>query len=140
MYRVVRASILYYYNNMKGAGSRYELIKPYILLINTKQFREAQLKETREYKNLCDIIAKMKHLYDTREAIYHHFGMLLQELEILGFSIKNIKEYGTTPPDVLKDQIDLLLQFLAYRYPFDEYDNKTGTHYYKTNEWIFEQP
>ena len=140
MYRVVRASILYYDNNMKNAGIRYELIRPFLLLTNTKKFREDKKKGTKEYKNLCDIIVQMRELYASGDAIYHHFGMLLQELEILGFHIKHIKEKGATPKDILKDQIDLLLQFLAYRYPFDEYDNKTGTHYYKTNEWIFEQP
>ena len=140
MYRVVRASILYYDNNMRNTGVRHGLIKPFLLLTDTKKFNEAKKEKTKGYQNLCDIIMQMRELYATEKAIYHHFGMLLEELDILGFSIDNIKEEGMTSAETLKDQVDLLLQFLAYRYPFDEYDNKTGTHYYKTNKWIFEQP
>ena len=44
MYRVVRASTLYYEDNMKDSKSRYELILPFMLLTDTHLFNNA--KET----------------------------------------------------------------------------------------------
>lgn len=140
MYRVVRASILYYENHMRGSKGRYELIKPFMLLVDSKEFLEAKRQRTEDYLNLCDIISEMRALFFTGESKYHHFDMLLNELDILGFDIKTVRAQNVTSRAVLKEQIDLLLQFLAFRYPFDEYDNKTGVHDSSTNEFIFVQP
>ncbi|MCG8499826.1 MAG: hypothetical protein MJB12_05390 [Firmicutes bacterium] len=140
MYRVVRASTLYYENFMRGTKSRYNLVKPFLLLVDTTVFEKAKAKMTEDYLNLCDIVTKMKALYVTGESQYHHFGMLLKEFQILGFDVNAMKASNATPTDRLKDQIDLLLQFLSYRYPFDEYDNKIGVHDLETDQFIFVQP
>lgn len=140
MYRVVRASILYYENHMRGSGCRYELIQPFLLLVSTNHFKSAKMEKTNDYLNLCDIIGKMKILYLTGESQYHHFDMLLKELDVLGFDVNDMNAAGVTHDDKLKDQIDLLLQFLAFRYPFDEYDNRTGIHDSKVSEFVFVQP
>lgn len=66
--------------------------------------------------------------------------MLLKELQIPGFDVEGIKPSNNTDKARLKDEIDLLLQFLAFGYPFDEYDNKTGVHDAKTGRFIFIQP
>lgn len=140
MYRIVRASILSYENYMKGTEARYGLIRPYLLLISRERFFGEKSAGTIDYLNLCDIISKMKQLYLTGEAKYHHFNMLLQELSVLGFDIDDIKASGVTDELKMKDQIDMLLQFLSFRYNFDAYDNQTGVHNIKTGEFIFVQP
>ncbi|MCR4437229.1 MAG: hypothetical protein NUV41_15630 [Eubacteriales bacterium] len=139
MYRVLRASILFYDEHMKQT-SRHELIRPFLLLVDTKRYQYAKEHKTADYLNLCDIISKMRSLYSTGEAKYHHFDMLLKELYILGFDISCVQPGNITHADVLKDQIDLLLQFLAFRYPFDRYDNRIGVHDIETGEFIFVQP
>lgn len=140
MYRIVRASILYYEAHMKASTVRYELVKPMLLLIDSSKFNEAKEKMTNEYIGLCDIVSEMRKLYLTGEGMFHHFGMLLGELQTLGFDVDGMRSFNRTDADTLKDQIDLMLQFLAYRYPFDEYDNKIGVHDPATNKFIFSQP
>jgi len=140
MYRVVRASTLYYENYMRESKARYELIKPFMLLVDSAEFYTAKKGNTMDYLNLCDIIDKMRELHSGGKPLYHHFGMLLEELQILGFDVKSMRISGTTVESKLNDQIDLLLQFLAFRYPFDEFDNKTGVHDLNTDEYIFVQP
>jgi len=125
---------------MFGCKGRYDLIKPFMLLTGTKKLNKAKENITLEYLNLCDIVIKMKELYLTGSDLYHHFGMLLNELQILGFKVDDMVYSGRTADDVIKEQIDLLLQFLSFRYPFDEYDNKIGVHDIKTNKFIFIQP
>lgn len=139
MYRVLRASILFYDEHMKQT-SRHELIRPFLLLVDTKRYKHAKRNKTKDYLNLCDIISQMRSLYSTGEAKYHHFDMLLKELAILGFDTSCAQPENATQADVLKDQIDLLLQFLAFRYPFDRYDNRIGVHNIETGEFIFVQP
>lgn len=140
MYRVVRASTLYYENYMRQSKARYELIKPFMLLVDSARFRDSQKSCSMDYLNLCDIIYRMRELYSSGEPLYHHFGMLMEELQILGFNINSMKISGTTDEGKLKDQIDLLLQFLAFRYPFDEFDNKVGIHDIDTDRYVFIQP
>jgi hypothetical protein len=140
MYRVIRAGILYFENSMRGCKGRYDLIKPLMLLVDTSKFKEAKNNNLDIYKNLCDIIGKIRDLYLTGEDRYHHFGMLLEELFILGFDVKDMKRENTTSESVLKDEVDLLIQFLSFKYSSDEFDNKTGVHDAKTNEYIFIQP
>lgn len=139
MYRVVRASILYYEKNMQGAKSRYGLILPFMLLTRLERFKTSKKNSTPAYRNLCDIVHYMRKLYNSNEDKYHHFDMLLNELEVLGFDFSNTAQYNT-PQDKLDSQISLLLQFLSYRYAFDAYDNKTGCHDLNTNQYIFIQP
>jgi hypothetical protein len=140
MYRIVRASILYYEDYMKGSGLRYELIKPFMLLTSRERFLKAKENSTTDYFILCDIVSNMRSLYNTGKPLYHHFDMLLKELQILGFEVDSLKSANITDKNRLKDQVDLLLQFLAFRYPFDIYDNKTGVHDTETNKFIFVQP
>lgn len=140
MYRVFRASTLYYEHHMRGAKGRYELVKPFMLLTDTADFRRAKRTRSEEYLNLCDIIVRMKELYQTGEEKYHHFQMLLQEFQILGFDLHDTLPKKITDEDRLKAQIDLLLQFLSFRYNFDAFDNKTGTHDPISNTFIFVQP
>lgn len=140
MYRVIRASILYFENFMKSSKARYSLIEPFMLLTDSKKFKGSKERMMSDYLNLCDIISRMRVLYSTGGTQYHHFDMLLKELQVLGFDVNNMEAANITDEDKLKEQIDLLLQFLAFRYPFDEYDNKTGVHDMKTNEFIFIQP
>ena len=140
MYRVLRAGILYFDDNMKDCRGRYELVRPLKLLVHTSDFNDAREKKTEDYFNLCDIISRMRELYLTGEARYHHFEMLLNELQVLGFDISDVDFSKTTNDGKLKDQIDLILQFLAFRYPADAYDNKVGTHDVKTKQFIFIQP
>ena len=140
MYRVLRASILYYENHMRGCKGRYDIIKPLILLVDSSKFKEAKEKATSEYLNLCGIILRMKELYLTGEDKYHHFGMLLNELQVLGFDVENMLQAESINENALKEQVDLILQFLAFRYPFDDYDNRIGVHDKKINEFIFYQP
>lgn len=120
--------------------SRDEIVKPLLLLTDSRSFNEAKAKKTKEYNFLCDIIAKMRVLYLSGESIYHHFAMLLQELQVLGFAVDSMEAVNCTDEHHLKDEIDLLLQFLAFRYPFDEYDNKIGVHDPETNQFLFSQP
>ncbi len=140
MYRVVRASTLYYNEYMKDSKSRYGLITPFLLLVDSRKYDLAKRNMSPEYLNLCDIVSKMKELYMTGESKYHHFNMLLDELQILGFDLQGVKAAHVTQKELLKDQIDLLLQFLSFRYPFEEFDNRIGVHDIKTNEFIFIQP
>lgn len=140
MYRIVRASIQCYDEYMNGAGVRHKLVIPFLLLVSLNRFHEEKARGTDAYGNLCDIVDRMATLFHTGNAIYHHFDMLLGELQVLGFAIREMEPPHTTNPEKLREQIDLLLQFLAYRYPFDAYDNKTGVHNPKTNEFIFIQP
>lgn len=140
MYRVVRASTLYYENFMRQSKARYELIKPFMLLVDSASFRDSQKSGSMDYLNLCDIICRMRELYSSGEPLYHHFGMLLEELQVLGFDVNRMRISGTTEESKLKDQMDLLLQFLAFRYPFDEFDNKVGVHDIDTGRYIFLQP
>lgn len=140
LYRVVRASILYFEDNMKESRARYDLIKPFMLLVDSSKFKEAKEKKTEDYRNICDILKKMNDLYVTGEAKYHHFNMLLSELKVLGFDINYTEVFNTTCDDRLNAQISLLQQFLAFRYPFDQYDNKTGVHDAVTGNFIFIQP
>ncbi len=140
MYRVVMASTLYYENFMRQSKTRYGLIRPFMLLVDSARFRDSQKSVSADYLNLCDIIGRMRELYQSGESIYHHFGMLLEELQILGFAVRDMSATGTTEAGRLKDQIDLLLQFLAFRYPFDEFDNKVGVHDINTGKYIFVQP
>ncbi|MDO8609280.1 MAG: hypothetical protein Q7R95_01910, partial [bacterium] len=138
--RVFRASVLYYENHMKKSKSRYELIKPLALLVNCHDFLSAVEKTSKEYMNLCDIVYEMKRLYLSEVSKFHHFGMLLKELQVLGFDVEGMCHWNISDVDVLKSQIDLILEFLAFRYPFDEFDNKTGIHDFRTNEFVFIQP
>jgi hypothetical protein len=84
----------------------------------------------------------MREYFDTGEAKYHHFDMLIKELKVIGFDIDDTdtSAVNVTPPEKLNGQIDLLLQFLSFRYCFDEFDDRTGVHDAKTNEFIFIQP
>jgi hypothetical protein len=142
MYRVFRASTLYYEKNMRGVRGRYDLIKPYVLLTDTSLFNASKNSNSYEYIELIAIIKKMKELLDTGKDEYHHFDMLLKEFEILGFKIDSLNHYRNKKIDEerTKEQISLLLQFLSFRYPFDEYDNKTGVHNIIQNKFIFIQP
>lgn len=140
MYRVFRASALYYEYHMRGAKGRYEWVKPFMLLTDTAAFIKAKKTRSENYLNLCDILGRMKELYHTGEEKYHHFQMLLQEFQILGFDLHDILPEETTDEERLKAQIDLLLQFLSFRYCFDAFDNKTGTHDTIKNTFIFIQP
>lgn len=140
MYRVVRASILYFDDHMKSSHARHKLIEPMMLLTDSKKFNDAKETMSHQYLFLCDIINEIRRLYLTGDARYHHFGMLLGELQVLGFDVDSMERANRTPDDILKDRIDLLLQFLAYKYPFDSYDNKIGVHDPVTNSFIFSQP
>lgn len=140
MYRVVRASILAYENLMNYGSARYNIILPYMLLTSLDKYNQAKQAISPEYLNLCDIISEMRSLYETENSQYHHFDMLLKELQILGFDIDRMNAANVTGSDKLADQISLLLQFLAFRYDFDRFDNKTGTHDIKNNKFLFIQP
>ena len=140
MYRVVRASVLYYEEYMRQSKARYNLIKPFMLLVSSQKFKEEKKALTKAYLNLCDIVSKMRSLYNTGKSQYHHFDMLLKELQVLGFNVDEMEAAHITNAEKLDEQISLLLQFLAFRYPFDEYDNKIGVHDLKTNTFIFVQP
>jgi hypothetical protein len=140
MYRVVRASILYYEKYMRGTNSRYNLIKPFMLLTSVSEFNIAKENKTDDYLNLCDIIYKMNDLALRDEDKYHHIKMLLSELHILGFNVCSTESAYVSSDELIREQIDLLLQFFAFRYPFDEFDNKTGVHDINSNKFIFIQP
>jgi len=140
MYRIVRASIQYYDDFMKGAGARHKLVAPLLLLVSLNRFEEERVRGTAAYINLCDLVDRMKELFMSGQTRYHHFGMLLGELQALGFAIPDMLPSHITDPETLREQIDPLLQFLASRYPYDAYDNKTGVHNPKSNEFIFIQP
>ena len=140
MYRVVRAGILYFENNMRESKGRYNIIGPLMLLVDTSKFKQEKIIKSELYLNLCDIIAEIRKLFLTGEDKYHHFGMLLEELIVLGFDVRDMKNEKTSNENILKDQVDLLLQFLSFRYASDEFDNKIGVHDIKTNEFIFMQP
>jgi hypothetical protein len=140
MYRIVRASILYYDAYMKGAGTRHVLVKPYTLWIHRERFIAEKAQKTEAYANLCDIVDRMKRMYETGKPQFHHFGMLLEELQVLGFETQSMEPLHVTDPDKLREQLDLLLQFLASRYPFDAYDNHIGIHDLRTRTFVFEQP
>jgi len=140
MYRIVRASVLYFEKYMKESKGRYELIKPFMLLTDSTLFRKEKETQSDEYLNMCDIIMKMRELYSENNEKYHHFDMLTKELQILGFNISDVASANITTPERLEEQINLLQQFLSFRYNFDEFDNKTGSHDTKTNKFIFVQP
>lgn len=139
MYRVLKASTLYFDKYMRDSNGRHKLNEPFMLLTSTDKFRQAKKQRSKEYLNLCDIIAKMRECFNTGEAKYHHFDMLIKELQIIGFDIDDsyTSTAGVTHPEKLKEQINLLLQYLSFRYCFDEFDDKTGVHDAKTNEFIF---
>lgn len=140
MYRVVRASILYYENHMRGSKYRHDLIRPFMLLVDSNRFMNAKEMVTEEYLNLCDIVSEMKSLFLSGDSKYHHFDMLLKELQVLGFDVEGMSTQNVSDEDIKKSQIGLMHEFISFRYPFDEFDNKTGIHDYKTNEFVFVQP
>lgn len=140
MYRIVRASILYYQEFMRDSGVRYGLVAPYVLWIHVDRYLEERACGTDAYANLSDIVGRMKDLFQTGDPRYHHFGMLLGELQVLGFDMRDMVPARTTDPETLREQIDLLLQFLASRYPFDAYDNHIGVHDPTTGSYFFVQP
>ncbi len=140
MYRIVRASIQYYDDFMKGSGARHALIAPYVLWIHVDRFLEEKERGTDAYTNLSDIVDRMKTLFRTGDPRYHHFEMLLGELQVLGFDMNGMVPARTTDPEMLREQIDLLLQFLASRYPFDPYDSRIGVHDPATGSFYFHQP
>lgn len=140
MYRIVRASIQYYDDFMRDSGVRHQLVIPFTLWVHLDRFQEEKAQRTEAYSNLCDIVDQMKKLFLTSAPQYHHFDMLLGELQALGFNILDMAPAYSTATEKLREQIDLLLQFLACRYPFDEYDNRIGVHDLETNTFVFIQP
>ena len=111
-----------------------------MLLVDTSKFKKAKKNMSLEYLDLCNVIVEIRKLFLKGEDKYHHFGMLLEELSVLGFDIDKMENIKVANEYILKDQVDLLLQFLSFRYPSEEFDNKIGVHNIKTNEFIFEQP
>jgi hypothetical protein len=143
MYRIFRASTLYYENYMKDAGYRYRIIKPLMLLTSTMEFSKAKENNTPEYISLKLLINEIQRLSQLNEDRYHHFEYFLNELYTLGFRLDempNSIKTSDSRKEIIKDQIDLILQFFAGRYPYDEFDNKSGSHDIKNNKFIFIQP
>ena len=116
MYNVVRESSLYYKQIMDGEGYRESLISPFILITDLEKYHEAKKNNQIAYGSLCDIICRMKELYDTGDEKYHGFGNFLRELEDVGFDINNMKIQNVTGEEILKDQIELMRMFMCFKY------------------------
>ena len=116
MYNVVKRSSIHYKNIMQGEGYRESLIEPFILLTDTEIYYEAKRKNEKTYKNLCDIICRMKELHYTGEDKYHAFANYLREVEDAGFDINDMEFQNITESIRLDDQIELMRMLMCFKY------------------------
>lgn len=103
VYNMVKESSINYKYLMQGEGYRESLIDPILLLTDVEKYYEAKINETSTYKNLCDIIYRMKKLYYRGEDKYHAFGNFLREADDAGFNINEMKPQNITENAKLND-------------------------------------
>ncbi len=71
MYNLLRESTLYYASKQKERGYRESLIEPFILIANINICKQAKKDNDIRYQQLCDLLIKMKELYETGNVKYH---------------------------------------------------------------------
>ena len=116
MYNLVNQSIVYYKNIMQGEGYRERLADALLLITDTKKYYEAKENKDSVYRNLCDIVYRMKELYSTGEDKYHHFSNFLREVEDAGYDINAMEAQNVTESTKLNDQIELIMMLMCFRY------------------------
>ena len=116
MYKLVKESSMFYKHLMKEDAYRGSLVEPFLLLEDVEKFYEAKEKHSTQYKNLCDIITKMKALYDSGDGRYHSFANFLREAEDEGFDIEAMDKINVTEKERLNDQIELIRMFMSFKY------------------------
>ncbi|MDP4182926.1 MAG: hypothetical protein Q8942_17800 [Bacillota bacterium] len=116
MYNMVKKSILFYKNIMFGTGYRDNLIDPFMLITDIKKYYVAKNESALSYRNLCDVVYKMRELYNTGEDKYHAFGNFLREVEDAGFDLDTIMPQNVTEDSKLEDQMELIRMLLCFKY------------------------
>jgi len=116
MYNMVKRSIVFYESIMSETGYRHNLIDPFLLITDTKLYYNAKNRNSLSYKNLCDIVYKMKELYNTGEDKYHAFANFLREVEDEGFDLDNMVLQNITDSSKLEDQIELMRMLICFKY------------------------
>lgn len=115
-YNLVKESSIHYKEMMHGEGYRESLIDPILLITDKKNYYSAKDSNNSIFKNLCDIVCKMKELYNSGEDNYHSFGNFLRELEDAGFDINNLDAQNVTESSKLHDQIELIRMLMCFKY------------------------
>jgi hypothetical protein len=116
IYNIVKKSSIHYKELMCGEAYRENLIDPILLITDTEKYYGAKKSNDLIYKNLCDIVFRMKELYNTGEDKYHAFGNYLREVEDAGFDINAMKAQNTTGNAKLHDQIELIRMLMCFKY------------------------
>lgn len=112
MYRVICESYINYmkdFDKKDKADFRYQIMTPFELLLDLKQYKQEKENETLKYKKLQDFIWFIKKSIEN----YPNFKALLWTLE--SREIKG-KYYGVLDEEELKEQIKIIHMFLKLAY------------------------
>ncbi len=117
MYALFKESCLYYNELMEDETYRKKISAPLLLLTDKKLFEDEKTSKSNTYINLTNIIHKMNALYESGNEKYHGFHNLLREISVMGFDIDmESNEKTNTDSNILEDQIELILQFIHFKY------------------------
>ncbi len=109
MYRIFCESYINFLESMNNTGYRYEISKPFSLIVDVNKFNIEKKKESNLYKKLCDLIYYMKQNVDKYPKV-KAFLWTLDSRNIKG------KKYNITKKDDLEEETKLVNSFLKLAY------------------------
>lgn len=110
MYRIICESYINYMNDFdKKDNFRYQVMTPFELLLDLKQYSKEKESETLKYKKLEDFIWFIKKNIED----HPNFKVFLWTLESRGI---RGKYYGVSNKEELKEQTKIIKMFLKLAY------------------------